>query len=122
MLTRAPPLPPRHPCPPPQGNKKATIHEILHSEPALPSWMSDGATHFIKWSLTKDKRMRPSVPQLADHPWVVGHIKMAVPRVRMVNRTGGGGRVPGSMWSTGQEGGTGILSLLGGRVRGWEGG
>ncbi|KXZ53086.1 hypothetical protein GPECTOR_8g78 [Gonium pectorale] len=61
-----------------KGQKKATINEILNGEPFIPPWVSEGATHFIKWSLTKEQGKRPSVQQLSEHPWVVSHMKQGV--------------------------------------------
>ncbi|KAG2453438.1 hypothetical protein HYH02_001661 [Chlamydomonas schloesseri] len=61
-----------------KGQKKATIAEILNGEPFIPPWLSEGATHFIRWSLTKEVGKRPSVQQLAEHPWIVSHMKQSV--------------------------------------------
>ncbi|KAG2439374.1 hypothetical protein HXX76_004731 [Chlamydomonas incerta] len=61
-----------------KGQKKATIAEILNGEPFVPPWLSEGATHFIRWSLTKEVGKRPSVQQLAEHPWIVSHMKQSV--------------------------------------------
>ena len=74
-----------------QGQKKATIAEILNSEPFIPPWLSEGATHFIRWSLTKEVGKRPSVQQLAEHPWIVSHMKQSVlaPARRQLVKTGG---------------------------------
>lgn len=78
----------------PQGQKKATIAEILNGEPFLPPWLSEGAMHFIRWALTKEQGKRPSVQQLAEHPWIVSHMKPrpAAPGEgirRAIGRTGG---------------------------------
>ncbi|GIL46559.1 hypothetical protein Vafri_3538 [Volvox africanus] len=60
-----------------KGQKKATINEILNGEPFIPPWLSEGAVHFIKWALTKEVSKRPSVQQLAEHPWITCHMKQA---------------------------------------------
>ncbi|GFR43872.1 hypothetical protein Agub_g5001, partial [Astrephomene gubernaculifera] len=61
-----------------KGQKKATINEILNGEPFIPPWLSEGAAHFIRWALTKEQGKRPSVRQLSEHPWIVGHMKHSV--------------------------------------------
>ncbi|KAG2498844.1 hypothetical protein HYH03_003036 [Edaphochlamys debaryana] len=72
-----------------KGQKKATIAEILNGDPFIPSWLSEGATHFIKWALTKEQGKRPSVAQLAEHPWIVSHMKQpaAAPIRRQLVKT-----------------------------------
>lgn len=71
-----------------KGNKKATVQEILTGEPFLPASVSDSAAHFVRWALTKDQRQRPSVQQLAGHPWVVGHMKGPVLAARrLIHKT-----------------------------------
>lgn len=71
-----------------KGHKKATIAEILNGEPVIPPWMSDGAAHFIRWALTKESSKRPTVVQLAQHPWILHHVN--APRLqtrRLIERT-----------------------------------
>lgn len=58
-----------------QGNKKATIQEILNAAPLLPNWLSEGAVHFIRWALTKEQAKRPTIIALLEHPWIVSHLK-----------------------------------------------
>jgi hypothetical protein len=63
------------------GNKRATIDQILNGQPAFPAWLSEQARHFISWSLTKDAKARPDIPQLAYHPWITGHAARRRPRI-----------------------------------------
>ncbi len=55
--------------------------------------------HFIRWALTKEQGKRPSVQQLAEHPWIVSHMKPrpAAPGEgirRAIGRTGRLSRAP----------------------------
>ncbi|MEW5303989.1 MAG: hypothetical protein WDW36_006632 [Sanguina aurantia] len=58
-----------------KGQKRATVQEILHGQPALPAWLSEGAAHFMVWALCKEQSRRPSVPQLMQHPWLLAHMQ-----------------------------------------------
>lgn len=111
-----PPLP--VPLSPAQGHKKLTMAEIVGGEPVIPPFVSEGAASFIRWALTKDKTQRPNVQQLAEHPWVLSHIKQPFMRrhaaLRVMNRAdsfveprsvgmGGGGARQDSGDSSGPE-------------------
>ncbi len=71
-----------------QGNKKATVQEILQGEPIIPPTVSEEARNFIQWSLTKDPRRRPSVADLMEHTWVTENMSQPVSR-KGIQRAGG---------------------------------
>jgi len=50
-----------------------TIQGILQSEPDIPEFLSQDARDFIRVTLAKNPRDRPTVKQLMAHPWVQEH-------------------------------------------------
>ena len=63
------------------GHKKGTIEQILHGQPKFPNWLSEPARHFIQWCLTKDPSKRPTIQQLATHPWITSYAQALRPKV-----------------------------------------
>ncbi|PRW57075.1 aurora other [Chlorella sorokiniana] len=55
--------------------REETYAWITKREPALPSWMSDGAKQFITAALAKSARKRPSMAELLHHPWILQHMR-----------------------------------------------
>lgn len=53
--------------------KEATYTRILKMEPSLPPHLSPEAKDFITLALRKDPSQRPTVEQLAAHPWLKSH-------------------------------------------------
>lgn len=52
-----------------QGNKKATINEIVNGQPVIPAFLSEGASDFIRYSLTKVRSHRGK-----GRGYAVGHL------------------------------------------------
>ncbi len=50
--------------------KEATYTRILKTEPVIPAHISRSAQDFIRSALQKDPAMRPTIDQLAAHPWL----------------------------------------------------
>jgi len=50
--------------------KEATYTRILKTEAVIPAHISRSAQDFIRSALQKDPALRPSVDQLAAHPWL----------------------------------------------------
>jgi hypothetical protein len=52
--------------------KEATYTRILKTEAVIPAHISRSAQDFIKSALQKDPALRPTIDQLAAHPWLRG--------------------------------------------------
>ena len=50
--------------------KEATYTRILKTEPLIPAHISRAAQDFIRSALQKDPELRPTIEQLAGHPWL----------------------------------------------------
>ena len=50
--------------------KEATYIRIIKTEPFIPGHLSAAAQDFIKSALRKDPALRPTIDQLAAHPWL----------------------------------------------------
>ncbi|KAF5840311.1 hypothetical protein DUNSADRAFT_17155, partial [Dunaliella salina] len=58
-----------------QESRAATYEHIMYKDPYFSSCLSPEAKAFIAYSLVKNATQRPSVTELAAHPWVQPYVK-----------------------------------------------
>uniref|UniRef100_A0A7S3VNV4 Protein kinase domain-containing protein n=1 Tax=Dunaliella tertiolecta TaxID=3047 RepID=A0A7S3VNV4_DUNTE len=58
-----------------QESRAATYEHIMYKDPYFSSCLSPEAKAFIAFSLVKNATQRPSVSELAAHPWVQPYVK-----------------------------------------------
>eukprot|EP00873_Tetraselmis_striata_P019212 jgi/Tetstr1/439476/TSEL_027908.t1 len=51
--------------------RDSTMDAIMTKDPRFPSWMSEGAKDFVRRALEKNPAVRPTVPGMLRHPWIL---------------------------------------------------